>query len=44
MNIEELKKLKTEKETQKIKIEAVFHQLIGQIILLEELINSLEKK
>jgi len=44
MKLEELNKLKKEKETLLKQIEAGYQQLLGQIKLLEELISKLEKE
>jgi len=43
MNREELLKLKSEKESIKEKLQATFHQISGQLILIDELLLNLEK-
>lgn len=44
MTLEELKKLKKEKEEMKVRTEIVFHQIVGQISILNELIAQEEAK
>ena len=43
MNKDELLKLKAEKEALREKLQASFHQISGQLILIEELLTGLEK-
>lgn len=44
LSVEELQKMKKERMTQREKMDAIYHQLTGQIALIDELIEKAQKK